>query len=209
MQIQTIPRTSVRLTLGAARLPLTVAETVLNRNGADEWPPVIAFDQFEATLKQVVGSVFRDGDLVEEGRLSAARVARLREALALEATAHRLAGDADARLARRREEEEAELERTEQELAERRQAIAEDEQRRRREADERRRDEEQRVRAERAEERDTAARKERAGRSAQISKEQATLAKEKRAAEAKKRVHEVDAQIEKTKSARRADPNRR
>src|SRR3954453_6359435 len=91
--ITTIPRTTLRAWLAAGRVPLGVAERLFGR-GAEDWPPTLAYEGFEAGgkqlgagVKQVVGSVLRDEDLVREGDLERAKVDRLRKAATLEAEA--------------------------------------------------------------------------------------------------------------------------
>jgi hypothetical protein len=99
--ISTLPRTTLRAWLAVGRVPLGVAERLFGGR-AEDWPPTLAFDQFEAGVKQVVGSVFRDEDLVREGDLERAKVQRLREAATLEAEADQRQAIADEALEERR-----------------------------------------------------------------------------------------------------------
>ena len=64
MQIRQIPRTAVRTSFRAARLPLTVAETVFRRD--KEWLPTRAYETVESRFKQVVGRAVHDDALVED-----------------------------------------------------------------------------------------------------------------------------------------------
>ena len=71
-QLQEVPGTVVRTWLRVARLPLQAVEAVAHRGDHDaEWPPALAFESFEAQVKQVAGAVFRDRELLEDGRLVA------------------------------------------------------------------------------------------------------------------------------------------
>src|SRR3954471_7133523 len=101
MMITTIPRTTLRAWLAAGRVPLAVAERLFGR-GAEDWPPTLAYEGFEAGVKQVVGSVLRDEDLVREGDLERAKVDRLRKAATLEAEADLRQEAADEALEQRR-----------------------------------------------------------------------------------------------------------
>jgi hypothetical protein len=72
MNLQTLPRTAVCTWLRAARVPVS-AVARFNGNGSES-PLLVAFDAFEATVKQVAGSILRDDDLVREGRTERAHV---------------------------------------------------------------------------------------------------------------------------------------
>jgi hypothetical protein len=128
----TIPRTAVKVALQGLRLPITGIEAIAGQQGNDSWPPVIAFDGFEASAKQVVGSILRDETLVEEGRVQQAKVIELRRAIELDAEAEQTRAAADAALrarrddaARQRRHAEAEAERREQAIEQDRVAQAE------------------------------------------------------------------------------------
>ena len=56
MQLNTIPRTAVKATLLGLRLPICGVEALTGQTGNASWPPAIAFEGFEAGVKQVVGS---------------------------------------------------------------------------------------------------------------------------------------------------------
>jgi hypothetical protein len=101
MITRTLPRTTLRAWLAAGRIPVTVAERLFG-GGAEDWPPTLAFEGFEAGVKQVVGSVLRDEDLVREGDLERAKVERLRQAATLEAEADQRQAVADEALDERR-----------------------------------------------------------------------------------------------------------
>ncbi|MBV9952524.1 MAG: hypothetical protein JO291_11275 [Acidimicrobiia bacterium] len=99
--ITTLPRTTVRAWLTAGRIPLGLAERLFG-GGAEDWPPTLAYEGFEAGVKQFVGSIFRDEDLVREGDLERAKVERLRQAASLEAEAELRQQAADEALDERR-----------------------------------------------------------------------------------------------------------
>lgn len=77
------PRAVVTGYLRAARLPLTAAERVAKQQGNEAWPPALAFEAAQATVETVAGSLLRDPDMIEDGRLRQAKVAKLRKADAL------------------------------------------------------------------------------------------------------------------------------
>ena len=108
MQLNTIPRTAMKATLMGLRLPICGVEALTGQSGNASWPPAIAFEGFEAGMKQVVGSILRDGELVEEGRVQQAKVAELRRAVELEVRADqkRAAGERELRERQARAKEE-------------------------------------------------------------------------------------------------------
>ena len=108
MQINTIPRTAVKATLLGLRLPICGVEALTGQTGNASWPPAIAFEGFEAGVKQVVGSFLRDDELVAEGRVQQAKVTELRRAVELEVQADqtRAAGERELRERRARAKEE-------------------------------------------------------------------------------------------------------
>ena len=97
--LDTIPRTAVRVTLLGLRLPICGVEVLTGQTRNASWPPAIVFGGFEAEVKQVVGAMLRDGELVEEGRVQQAKVTELRRAVELEVQAdqERAAGDRELR----------------------------------------------------------------------------------------------------------------
>ena len=108
MQLNTIPRTAVKATLLGLRLPICGVEALTGQTGNASWPPAIAFEGFEAGVKQVVGSFLRDDELVDEGRVQQAKVTELRRAVELEVQADltRAAGARELRERRARAKEE-------------------------------------------------------------------------------------------------------
>ncbi len=85
MNVNQLRRWTLTLWLRSVRLPLTVAETVLRRGDDNAtWPPVLAFEMFEGSVRDVVGQLTGDDVLVELGALQRAQVAERRRAAALE-----------------------------------------------------------------------------------------------------------------------------
>jgi hypothetical protein len=87
MNVQTLPRTVVSTYLSVARLPLTAAAKVSGQQENDQWPPALAFEGFEASVETRLGSLLRNSDLLESGRVRRAKVDKLRKAAKLEAAA--------------------------------------------------------------------------------------------------------------------------
>jgi hypothetical protein len=205
MQFQDAPRAAIRVWLGAARLPLRAAEAVVRRNDADEgWPPVLAFESLESQVKQFAGALLRDDDLVEEGRLIAAKVGMLRRAAELETVAERREATAAARFEARRENARERRQRVERETEVREHAIERVATAKKREVErEAQRKKEQATRA-RATARKAAARRERAAASVRVAGERAAVRKQRVATAAKGRIVATDRKLRATKAARKA-----
>jgi len=120
MQIQQIPRTAVRTGFRAARLPLTVAETVFRRD--DEWLPTRAYETVESRFKQVIGRAVHDDELVEEGILEQAKTVQLGKAATLESQAERERHLADASFEEHRKADEEQRQRIAKQAEERKRA---------------------------------------------------------------------------------------
>lgn len=87
MNVQALPRTLINSYLSTVRLPVTAAAKVTGQQDNEQWPPVLAFESFEATVQTLLGSLLRDDELVRAGRLERAKVGELREAADLETKA--------------------------------------------------------------------------------------------------------------------------
>ncbi len=204
--LQTIPRTYVRTWLWFVRFPLTAAETLLRRGGDGEqrpWGPALAFDSFEAGVKQLAGTVLRDETLTEEGRVASAKVRELRRAGQLEAMADERRVEADERFDQRREQAEDRRRQTSEAADRRESELDQRREERRRQADQ---EAEQRAgAAERAEEatKDAIARHERGARKASVADEREALHAEREALAAKDQAKAVDDALEETKAQRR------
>jgi hypothetical protein len=96
MQVTQIPRQAVQFGLWGARLPLTLADRVLARGQEDTstWPPNLAFDKFEAGVKDIVGLATRDDTLVTAARLQRAEITRLESARAARGHATKVVDEA-------------------------------------------------------------------------------------------------------------------
>jgi hypothetical protein len=206
MQLQRIPRTIVCTWLRTARLPLDAVEAVVHRGEHDvEWPPAIAFDSFEATVKQFAGSILHDDELTQDGRLAQARVAQLREAVELDAVAEQHKTQAEAEFEERRQADEQHREEV-QKQADQREAALEREraEKKRRAADEDARKRKQAAQVEAVEER-IVEREDRVARATRIVAERDALQHERKAVAAEGRVTDLDGKLEDTKAARKSN----
>lgn len=202
MLVQTLNRNAVRLTLTAARLPLSTAEAILRHQGDDEWPPALAFESFESTVKRVVGEFLRDEALAEEGRLGEAKVNRLRQAVDLETVAEQRREEAESGFEQRREEDRRKREQAEQAARERKAAVARDETVAKQKATAK-----ARRKAKAADEAEEATekaldRKARRARLVTLSAEEKALEKERAAVARTRTVDAVDEQLQASKAAR-------
>ena len=207
MQLQDVPRVYVNSMFRALRVPLRASEAVLHR-GDDErpWPPVIAFTMVEGGLKQAVGSLIRDDQLVHEGKLTQAKARELRQALMLGLVAEAQRNEAEDRyLARRKADEWGKAE------ADRRAGLAKTSAERRASARKQTLERqaeamgEEDARLEEATER-SLEKRERATRARQVSKERGAVAERRRAVATESAVAEIEEQIEASKQARRSTP---
>src|SRR5689334_18444552 len=82
MNVNEIRRWSLDLWLQSVRFPLTMTETVIGRDDGT-WPPAIAFETFEGTVKGFVGRVMHDDTLVELARLQRAEISQRRRSVEL------------------------------------------------------------------------------------------------------------------------------
>lgn len=120
---RTINRTILTASLQGLRLPLTVVERVAHKDGDQPWPPALAFEAFEAEAKKLAGSLLRDEELVQQGRLQRAKVRELADAERLEAKAEAEREAAEARLEEKRAEAERQRQQAEAKAAEREAAV--------------------------------------------------------------------------------------
>ena len=126
MQLNTIPRTTVKATLLGLRLPLCGVEVLTGQTGNASWPPAMAYEGFEAGVKQVVGSILRDEELVDEGRIQQAKVTELRRAVELEVRADQKRAAGDRELRERQARAQDERDKAEQDALRREQVIERD-----------------------------------------------------------------------------------
>ena len=202
--ITKLPSTVVRKSIGAARVPITMAERVLKPADPALWPPVVAFEGLEATVKQFAGGVLRDDSLVREGELLRTKLTRLRDAADLEGLAARRRAEAAATLDDRLETVEERREAAEH----RAEAAKEAAEREAKERAQRVEDEAEaeRIRVARADavQRKAAAQQERAAKARALDAERAAVAKERAAVAKQRAVGETDTEIQRTKAARKA-----
>ena len=204
MDLLTLPRTGVDLWLRTVRLPLSSAEVVLRRDRDAQWPPSVAFEGFEASVREHAGRLLRDDRLLQQAQLQRAEVAQRRRALEHEQEAARKAAEADRRFQAERQAAEEQRERAEREAVEREARL----ERERREV-ERRTEQELAAKEERAQE---AAEKrartvrstERAARNKRLDTEDRVLREKERAARARAGSKQLKDQAEATKARRQA-----
>jgi soluble cytochrome b562 len=126
MQTTLIPRTALKATLQGLRRPISGIEVLTGQRGNDNWPPALAFEDFEAGVKQFVGLVLGDAELVDEGRIQQAKVTELRRAGELDAQADQARATADSTLKATRNRAEDERREAELKAREREDAIHRD-----------------------------------------------------------------------------------
>ena len=202
MSLQVIPRTAVRSWLSVVRLPLTAAEMVVGKQGAD-WPPAIAFEGFEAGVKRAVGVLTGDSELVQEAMLERGKVEQLREATELEAAAERRRQEAEARFEDRTETVQERADRIEREQEERKAKLAQEEADRKRAVEEEARRKEEAARTADQARKKAVAAQERQARARRLAAESEALEQEREATEAKGDVLAVDQALKATKVARK------
>jgi colicin import membrane protein len=87
VNVNEIRRWSLDLWLQTVRLPLTMTEVVIRHRDDGTWPPAMAFETFEGTVKGFVGRVTHDDTLVELARLQSAEITQRRRSHELQAEA--------------------------------------------------------------------------------------------------------------------------
>ena len=202
--LQTIPRTVVRTYLQAARFPLTAAEQLFNKTETEDWAPTLAFETLEAEVLQFVGNALKDEELVQQGRLVAAKVAQLKKAAELEAEAEAKRAEADAEFQARKQADAKARQRVEEQADQREAAVRAEKARKKREADEKARAKAEAARKIEAAQEKQLTKQERAAAKARITAEQQVIAEERRALAAEEQVLDLDAALETTKAIRKA-----
>jgi hypothetical protein len=205
MNIRDIPRGVVHAGLQAARLPLTAVERVARRDqAATQWPPAVAFDAFEATVKQAAGTILRDPKLLAEARLEQAKVAELERAGELEAEATHREQEAAAALDKRLAQDEARRADANQRIEAQAEAARQDAATRKRQADQAARSREEAARKLEAKQAAAIDAQERAATRQALDAERAALATERKAITAKTKVAKIDQKLDRSKAARKA-----
>jgi hypothetical protein len=201
MQIRQIPKRAVRTGFRAARLPLTVAETVLQRD--DEWLPTRAYDTVEARFKQIVGRAVRDDELVEEGILEQEKTMQLSKAAALESSAEHEKELADASFEQRRKADDEEREQVAEQAAERKRAAERERAEKKQQAEAAATEKKRAAQTAQAATENAVDKQERQARSAKVKAEREAVHEERRAVEAEKEVRKTEKKLEAAKAARR------
>ncbi len=202
MSLQTIQSSAVRSWLSAVRLPLTAAEVVAGKKGAD-WPPAVAFEGFEAGVKRTVGSLVKNDQPMQEGALEQAKVEQLRRASELEAKAEEHRSAAEARFEDRKETVQETKQRVEREAQQREAKLEQEKDQRTKAVEETARKKREAARqADEARQKAVAA-KEREARTTRIAAESEALQHERQAVAAKGEVLDVDRALNATKAARK------
>ncbi len=205
MQLARIPRTVVCTWLRTARLPLDAVEAVVRRGEHDVgWPPAIVFDAFEATVKQLAGSIMHDHELTQDGRVGQARVAQLRKAVELDAVAEQRKTQADAEFQQRRQADEQHRHDLQRQADQREAALERERAEQKRTAAQERARKRQRAAQVEAIEEKIVEREDRAARTTRIAAERDALQHERDALAAKGRVSDVADELESTKAARKS-----
>ena len=202
MRVQKLPRTMINTYLSAARLPLSAVAKASGQQDNEQWPPALAFEGFEASVETVLGSLLRDKDLVEAGRLRQAKVAQLRKAAELEAVADTAREQAREEFTERREAVEAKRKEAERRAQRREQQIEADAQRRKVEADRAAEKKKSAARAVKAAQETVIERRERAATTEALAKEAEALKAQTEALETAETVEVIDETIEGNKAAR-------
>lgn len=202
MQLQAIPRTAVRTYLEVARLPLTAVGALVRPAKRQEWPPALAFETFGASVKQLVGTVVRDEELVYEGRLAKAKVAQLRQAVELETIGEQQRAEADAEFEQRREVGAQRREELQGQAAEREGALNRQKAEEKRWADDKARKRAASVRKTQAATDKQVAKQQRAARSTRVRAERQALSTARRSATAQSDVTRIDNELERTRARR-------
>ena len=205
MQIQDIPRTYVRTTLRAMRLPVDLGESIARRNGdgTRPWPPSVVFDAVEGGIKKAVGFLLRDDQLVAEGELNQAAAKEQRQALLLGIVAESRRERAEERFENRQDQiSKARKATRAREETEKRAAERAAGAKRRRVATKAQKLAEDDARLDAAAQ-ESLARQDRESRERQIEDERRAIAEEQRAVESEATVADLDARIQESKQARK------
>ncbi len=202
MDTLTLPRTGINLWLRALRLPLTGVEAVVHRDGDAQWPPSIAFEGFEASVREQAGRVLRDERLLQQAQLQRAEVAQRRRALEQQQEAARKATEADQRFQAEQQAAQEQKQRAEREAAQKKARLERERQEAERKAAERLAAKEA-AQQEAAEKRDRAVRAtERAAKAKRLDVEDNVLAKQDQAVKARAGSRQLKQQAEATKARR-------
>jgi hypothetical protein len=202
MDVLTLPRTGIDLWLRAVRLPLNGVEAVVHRDGDAQWPPSIAFEGFEAAVREHAGRLLRDERLLQQAQLQRAEVAQRRRALEHQQEAAQKAAEAERRFSAEQQAAEEQRQRAEREAQQRKARLERERQEAERRAQQELEAKEARQK-EAAEKRSRAVRStERAAKAKRLDVEDKVLAKEEQAVRARNAGRQLKEQAEATKARR-------
>jgi hypothetical protein len=196
-----VPRTVVGAYLKVARLPISMVSRVTGR--AETWPPTLAFDRFEANVDTVLGTLLKDEQLVDRGRLQQARVEELRRAATLRTVAEEERLVAETELEEKRRRADQQREEAERRAEEREQQVARQAQARMQEVEQNAARKAAAVRQNQAAQEKAVSRQERKAKQQALGKEVEALTKAKDAVEASETAALVEDAIEGSKAARK------
>lgn len=202
----TLPRQVVRLGLMGARLPIALAEQLTERAGFDisGLGPITAYDSVEAQVKQVIGRVLHDEELVREGEQEEKAVRHRQGADLLAARADEVRADADGELEERTARAARSRRQVHRRTEERLDEIHRQEEQARADAEEKARKREEAVR-QAAEVREKAVEaRERQAELERIQAESEALEKESEAVDAEKVVTAMDEHLDAKRTTRRS-----
>jgi hypothetical protein len=202
--IKQLPRSVVRAYIGAARLPLNAVARARGQQDNEQWPPALAFEGLEAGVETVVGSLLRDDDLVEAGRLRQAKVAQLRKAAQLETLAEATREQASEQFSERREQAEQKRRAAQLRADQRERQIEQDATRAKAQVEQKAAKKTSAARAAKAAQEQVIERRERAATADALAKEANALQTQQEALEAAETVDVIDETLEGTKEARRS-----
>jgi len=204
MNVQMLPRTLVHTYLSVARMPLSAVAKARGQQDNEQWPPALAFEGFEAGVETVLGSLLRDEELVEAGRLRQAKVAQLRKAAYLETVADTKRERADQEFAQRREQAEKKRLDAKRRAEQREQQVEQQAQQRKVAADRAAAKKKTAARKTAAAQEEVIERRERATTVQSLDREAQALKVQQEALDAAKTADVIEESIEGTKEARRS-----
>jgi hypothetical protein len=202
---QTLPRVLVQSYLQAARIPLAAVARAARQQHNEQWPPTLAYESFEAVVETVVGSVFRDATLVENGQLRKARIAQLRKAAELSTVAEQQRTVAEAKAEQRRAKIAADREAAERRAKQSKQDIERQTELHKQKIQEKAAKKATAVRQAKARQERTIGRQERVARTNALIAESRALSIAKEALKADEKVELIDETLEATKAARKSN----
>ncbi len=204
MDIHTIPRTYVSAYLSIARLPLDVAARVTNHATDGAWAPALAFDEFAANVRQIVGALTGDQTLEQQGRAGQARVAEYRDALHLRVAAEQTEAEAEDTARARRSASERRRREAAERVEERRANADRLEEQAKIAADAQAATRAEQARQAQADRKKAATAARRSARTREISKERAAVGRAKAAGDAQAAARTTGKKIQATKAQRRS-----